>query len=155
MLGRFAVDFVAVRDTEDNWTAYAIELNLRKGGTTHPFLTLQYLRRWSTTATRGSTVRHRERPSTSWRPTTSRTTGSPRSPRGDVFDVMARKRLHFDHSHETGVVFHMLSCVTECGRLGMTAIGDSPEEAWDTYQSATEALLGEAEMACTPGTLPT
>ena len=27
---------------------------------------------------------------------------------------------------QTGVVFHMISCVTECGRLGMTAIGDSP-----------------------------
>ena len=25
------------------WSAYAIELNLRKGGTTHPFLTLQFL----------------------------------------------------------------------------------------------------------------
>ena len=27
----------------DAWTSYAIELNLRKGGTTHPFLTLQFL----------------------------------------------------------------------------------------------------------------
>ena len=80
-----------------------------------------------TTATRGSTVRHRERPSTSSRPTTSRTTGSRALTTRDVFDVMARKRLHFDHSRKTGVVFHMLSCVTECGRLGMTAIGDSPE----------------------------
>ena len=26
-----------------SWTPYAIELNLRKGGTTHPFLTLQFL----------------------------------------------------------------------------------------------------------------
>ena len=26
-----------------DWTPYAIELNLRKGGTTHPFLTLQFL----------------------------------------------------------------------------------------------------------------
>ena len=73
----------------------------------------------------------------------------------DVFDVMARKRLHFDHSHETGVVFHMLSCVTECGRLGMTAIGDSPEQAWDTYQAATTALLEEGALARTPVALPT
>ena len=43
MLGRFAVDFVVVRDRQDSWTPYAIELNLRKGGTTHPFLTLQFL----------------------------------------------------------------------------------------------------------------
>ena len=29
--------------TTDAWTPYAIEINLRKGGTTHPFLTLQFL----------------------------------------------------------------------------------------------------------------
>ena len=43
VLGRFAVDFVVVRDAGGAWTPYAIELNLRKGGTTHPFLTLQFL----------------------------------------------------------------------------------------------------------------
>jgi len=42
-LGRFAVDFVVVQDNTGAWTPYAIELNLRKGGTTHPFLTLQFL----------------------------------------------------------------------------------------------------------------
>src|ERR1700754_4729480 len=43
VLGRFAVDFVVVKDESGSWTPYAIELNLRKGGTTHPFLTLQFL----------------------------------------------------------------------------------------------------------------
>ena len=43
VLGRFAVDFVVVQDETRRWTPYAIELNLRKGGTTHPFLTLQFL----------------------------------------------------------------------------------------------------------------
>ena len=43
VLGRFAVDFVTVQDDAGEWDAYAIELNLRKGGTTHPFLTLQFL----------------------------------------------------------------------------------------------------------------
>ena len=42
VLGRFAVDFVTVRRGEE-WQADAIEVNLRKGGTTHPFLTLQFL----------------------------------------------------------------------------------------------------------------
>ena len=36
VLGRFAVDFVVVQE-KVRWTSYAIELNLRKGGTTHPF----------------------------------------------------------------------------------------------------------------------
>ena len=39
VLGRFAIDFVAVRDDQNRWHVYAIEINLRKGGTTHPFLT--------------------------------------------------------------------------------------------------------------------
>lgn len=154
VLGRFAVDFVVVRDGAGDWTAHAIELNLRKGGTTHPFLTLQFLVGGEYDGDAGL----------------YRTaSGAPKflvatdhleddrlralTPR-DVFDVVVRKRLHFDHSRKTGVVFHMLSCVTECGRLGMTAIGDSPEQAWRTYQDATEALLEEATSALAPGTLP-
>src|ERR1051325_7601623 len=42
VVGRFAIDFVTVREHND-WKCYAIEINLRKGGTTHPFLTLQFL----------------------------------------------------------------------------------------------------------------
>ena len=43
VIGRFALDFVAVLNDQDQWEVYAIEINLRKGGTTHPFLTLQFL----------------------------------------------------------------------------------------------------------------
>src|SRR5246500_376765 len=43
VLGRFAPDFVVVRAKNGQWEPYAIEINLRKGGTTHPFLTLQFL----------------------------------------------------------------------------------------------------------------
>jgi hypothetical protein len=155
VLGRFAVDFVAVRDDAHDWTAYAIELNLRKGGTTHPFLTLQYLVGGAYDGEEGLYRAASGSPkflvATDHLEDVRLTALTPR----DVFDVVARKRLHFDHSRKTGVVFHMISCVTECGRLGMTAIGDSPEEAWATYQAATEALLEEAELAGTPGTLPT
>src|ERR1700746_1451391 len=42
VIGRFALDFVVVR-SNGMWEPYAIEINLRKGGTTHPFLTLQFL----------------------------------------------------------------------------------------------------------------
>ena len=41
-LGRFGVDFMSVK-SDDGWNHYAIEINLRKGGTTHPFLMLQFL----------------------------------------------------------------------------------------------------------------
>ena len=33
----------------------------------------------------------------------------------DLFDIVARHGLHFDQSRQTGVVFHMISCLTEHG----------------------------------------
>ena len=53
VVGRFAIDFVAVRGADGAWDAYAIEINLRKGGTTHPFLTLQFLTDGAYDADRG------------------------------------------------------------------------------------------------------
>ena len=47
----------------------------------------------------------------------------------DLFDAVARHGLHFDESTQTGVVFHMTSCLSECGRVGMTTVGETPEQA--------------------------
>ncbi len=44
VLGRFAIDFVVVRTAKGAWERTTpSEVNLRKRGTTHPFLTLQFL----------------------------------------------------------------------------------------------------------------
>src|SRR5690606_31968319 len=44
VIGRFATDFIVVRNKQTGeFEAYAIEINLRKGGTTHPFLMLKFL----------------------------------------------------------------------------------------------------------------
>ena len=45
VIGRFGVDFVVVRRNGE-WLPYAIEVNLRNGGTTHPMLTLGSAHRW-------------------------------------------------------------------------------------------------------------
>ena len=49
------------------------------------------------------------------------------------------------------MVFHMISCLTECGRIGLTAVGDSPEEAWRIYEDAQSVLLREADVALEEG----
>ncbi len=155
VLGRFAVDFVTVRDDAGAWEAYAIELNLRKGGTTHPFLTLQFLAGGGYDGDAG--VYRTASGSEKYLVATDHLEDDRLKAltTRDVFDVVVRHRLHYDHSCETGVVFHMLSCVTECGRLGMTAIGDSPDQAWRMYQDATARLLEEAGTAAARGALPT
>jgi len=150
VLGRFALDFVVVDAGDGSWTPYAIEINLRKGGTTHPFLTLQFLTDGRYDGATGLFLTqsgkekhlvatdHLESPSL----------------RGlsldDLFDVVARHGLHFDQARQTGIVFHMISCLTELGRVGLTAVGDSPTHADQLYRRAERILLEEAASAQRP-----
>jgi hypothetical protein len=144
VLGRFALDFVVVRKKGGEWHAYAIELNLRKGGTTHPFLTLQFLtdgvydpERAVFTAPSG---RSKHFVATDHLDSPSYRVFTPE----DLFDVVVRRGLHFDQTRQLGVVFHMMSALGECGRMGLTAVGDSPEQADALYRRAAEILEEEA-----------
>lgn len=154
VIGRFAVDFVTVRRGAD-WEADAIEVNLRKGGTTHPFLTLQFLTdgRYDPDAARFVTPGGEERHLVA-----TDHLDDP-SLRGlqveDLFDLLARTGLSFDQARQTGVVFHMLSALTTFGRVGLTAIGRTPSHAQELYDAAEQALLDEAREAATPPSLPT
>jgi PGM1 C-terminal domain len=154
VIGRFAIDFVVVRDGGVGWTPYAIELNLRKGGTTHPFLTLQFLTdgRYDPTTALFRTPLGREKHLVA--------TDHLESPSlralslDDLFDIVARHGIHFDHARQTGVVFHMISCLTEHGRLGLTAVADTPDEADRMYRWAEGVLLQEADQASQDHVLP-
>jgi hypothetical protein len=153
-LGRFAVDFVVVRDDAGNWASYAIELNLRKGGTTHPFLTLQFLTDGRYDADTGLflTPRGGEKHLVA---TDHLESGLLRGlVPADLFDIVARHQLHFDQSRQTGVVFHMISCLTEHGRVGLTAVGDTPAEAQQRYREAERILLAEAQLSLQEHPLP-
>ena len=151
VLGRFAVDFVMVQDETGAWTPYAIELNLRKGGTTHPFLTLQFLTDGTYDGDRGVFLT----PSGSTKYLVATDHFEDERLKAltvpELFDVVVRNGLHFDQARRTGVVFHMISCLTECGRVGLTAVGDNPEDAWRIYQEAQSVVLQEAEQALEEG----
>ena len=151
--GRFAVDFVAVQDDAGSWSAYAIELNLRKGGTTHPFLTLQFLTDGSYDGTTGLFRTPDGRPKHLVATDHFEDDRLTALTVDDVFDIVARRRLHFDAARQTGTVLHMISCVTECGRLGLTAVGDTADQAWQLYEHASRVILEEAESARTEGKL--
>ena len=153
-LGRFAVDFVVVRSRDGHWTPYAIELNLRKGGTTHPFLTLQFLTdgRYDPKTALFLTPRGHEKHLVATDHLESELF------RGlavsDLFDIVARHGLHFDQSRQVGIVFHMISGLTEHGRLGLTAVGDTPVEAGRRYRDAERILAEEARLAMVESPLP-
>jgi len=146
VIGRFALDFVVVR-SNGKWEPYAIEINLRKGGTTHPFLTLQFLTDGTYdadtaifTAPNGQqkffvASDHVESPQ--YRTLTP----------DDLFDVVVRHNLHFDQTRQTGVVFHMMSALGELGRMGLTAVGNSHEDAKAIYNRALTVLDEETRQA--------
>src|SRR5438874_10085448 len=58
----------------------------------------------------------------------------------DLFDIVVRHNLHFGQTRQTGVVFHMMSALGELGRTGLTAVGNSHEDARATYDRAVGVL---------------
>ena len=146
VIGRFALDFVVVR-SNGKWEPYAIEINLRKGGTTHPFLTLQFLTDGKYdpetaifTAPNGQqkffvASDHVESPA--YRTLTP----------DDLFDIVVRHNLHFGQTRQTGIVFHMMSALGELGRTGLTAVGNSRDDAKALYDRAIAVLDEETRGA--------
>jgi hypothetical protein len=139
VLGRFGVDFISVQEAA-GWRHYAIEINLRKGGTTHPFLMLQFL-------TDGQ-----YRPESGEFLTPS---GSPRwyyasdnlesdRYRGltpyDLVDIAVVNGLHFHAATGEGVAFHLIGALSEFGKLGIVCIGQSAQRADEHYQHTVEVL---------------
>lgn len=139
--GRFSVDFIATRRPPGaGWDIYGLEINLRKGGTTHTLGLTRQLRGGRYEAARGQYVDANGRPvcyaatdnlvHASWR-------GRP------VVEVRERLRdagLGYDRSTGTGVVVHMLDCLKVDGRLGYTALADHADGAAQLESRVVTAL---------------
>ncbi|PYQ63199.1 MAG: carboxylate-amine ligase [Acidobacteria bacterium] len=141
VVSRFAIDFLVWRDAPDaELSLAALEINLRMGGTTHPFLALQFLTGGKLDRATGLFY------SPTGLAKYYRATDNLRSDsyRGllpeDVIDILTENRLHYSHSTDSGVLFHLIGAVSEFGKLGLTAIGNSREEADALYYKTLEVL---------------
>ncbi len=139
VLGRFAVDFVCVKEGE-GWRPYGIEINLRKGGTTHPFLMLEFLTGGSYDASTG--LFHA--PSGHARYYVASDNLRSETYRGltpaDLVDIAVENQLHYDGAAQEGVVFHLIGALSEFGKLGLVCVGASPERAEALYARTVEIL---------------
>jgi hypothetical protein len=141
VLGRFALDFAVASSRSGRADVYALEINLRKGGTTHPYATLRNLVPGRYDADEGRWI--------------SDSDGTPRWYRSTdnlvdegwlglapnrVIRSVADAGLQFDISTGRGVVLHMLSSLAIDGRFGLTAIGRTPDEADQLYEAAAAAV---------------
>jgi len=142
VIGRFALDFVVSRNEAGGWDSYAIEINLRKGGTTHGFLTLQFLTDGSydpeAGVFRAPSGKHKFYVASDHLEAPGFKTLLPH----DVLDIALMRGLHFDLVTQVGSAFHMLSALPALGQFGITSVGNSAEEAQERFDEA-ERVLGE------------
>jgi hypothetical protein len=60
---------------------------------------------------------------------------------------VARHGLHFDQSRQKGIVLHMINGIGEQGAIGLTAVGNTREEADALYEKTVKILDEEARLA--------
>lgn len=145
VIGRFGIDFLVTREPGGNWQSYAIEINLRMCGTTPPFHALEFLtggqldQRSGLFLTPDGQTKYYS------------ATDNLKSPayRGllpeDLFHIASRNGVSFRHATETGVLFYMIGALSQYGKLGMTCIGNSSEEAQSLFERAVALLDDQTE----------
>ena len=144
-LERYAVDFIA-RRFDRSWDLQAIEVNLRQGGTTHPYMALRAITTGQLDPNTGLFL------SPTGQALHYQATDNLCDPRlrgllpMDLIDIVAEAGLHYDPAQLNGSVFHLLGCLSEFGKLGMTCVGRSAQEAVVVYEATTHELMQAASL---------
>jgi hypothetical protein len=143
VLGRFAIDFLSLQHG-DSWRHFAIEINLRKGGTTHPFMMLEFLTNGRYDPATGLFVTPTGQPRYYYASDNLEADQYRGLTPADLIDIAALNGLHFDGACQQGVVFHLIGALSEFGKLGVVCIGPSHERAEALYRRTTEILNQES-----------
>jgi len=138
VIGYFGVDFFVVPDGGRE-RVFLAEINLRVGGTTHPFGMASLVTDGRYDAAGGHLV-------AGGRTKSYMATDNLKSPAlvgchpQEIIDRVARLGLAYDHRRRTGTTMHLLGALREYGKMGVTCIGDSEEEARQRYREVVAAL---------------
>ena len=139
VIGRFGIDYVSVRK-DDGWEHFAIEVNLRKGGTTHPFLTLKFLTAGRYEHDDGLFYAPSGKPKYYYATDTLQSDRYKGLLPEDLVDIAVYNELHFHGPSERGVVFHLIGALSEFGKLGIVSIGDNLQQARFLYKQTMQVL---------------
>jgi len=135
VFGAFGMDFVVVPGEPP----YLSEINLRAGGTTHPFLMAKL-------ATAGRYEHATGELIAEGRPRAYVSTDNLKSqdyvglaPAG-VIDAVRACGAGYEHARRSGVSLHLLGPLTSLGKLGLTSIAGNHEEAAALQSEAVAAI---------------
>jgi hypothetical protein len=138
VIGCFGVDFFVVPEGGRE-QVYLAEINLRVGGTTHPFGMASLVTDGRYDPASGHLL-------AGGRAKSYLATDNLKSPSlvgrqpQEVIDQVARLGLAYGHRSRTGATMHLLGALREYGKMGVTCIGDSEEEARQRYREVVAAL---------------
>lgn len=144
VLGRFGVDFVSIKEKE-GWKHYAIEINLRKGGTSHPYLMLQLLTGGNYNYQTGMYVMPNGQTRCYIATDALVYENFKKLTPPDLIDIAICNGLHFDGSTQEGVMFHLIGALSQHGKLGVLSIGNTHERAEALYSKTISVLLSETQ----------
>lgn len=143
VLGRFGIDFISVR-RGGGWDHFATEVNLRKGGTTHPFIMLQFLTDGSYGGETGLFTTPDGQPRYYYATDNLESDRYRGLTPEDLIDIAVRHGIHFHGTAQRGVVFHLIGALSEFGKLGAVCVGNSHEEAERLYREMVDILDRES-----------
>jgi hypothetical protein len=143
VLGRFGVDFVSV-PRDGGWQHFAIEINLRKGGTTHTYQMLQFLTGGRYDPDRAEFVTPAGEVRCYYATDNVVSPAYRRLTPQDLFEIAGQRGLRFDGEPQTGVVFMLVGALSEFGKLGMVSIDVDREAARRRFRGAVAVLDEES-----------
>jgi hypothetical protein len=138
IVGSLGMDFL-VRGAGPETRTYMSEINLRVGGTTHPFAMARL-------ATRGTYDLARDELVVDGRPKCYVATDNLKSERyvglkpARVIEGCAAAGIAFDSGPATGVTLHLLGALPRFGKMGATCIANTPAEADALYDGLVATL---------------
>ena len=144
-VGRLAVDFLCTRSNDGAWRQYAIETNLRLGGTTHPMMMLRMMTDGRYDPGTGLYMTPRGEPQFYVATDSMQSESYCGLLVEDLLDIAAVNGLHYQAWSESGVLFHFTGALSEFGKLGITAVGKSPAEANHWFEKTGQVLDRETK----------
>ncbi|MCU1448706.1 MAG: hypothetical protein JWP02_876 [Acidimicrobiales bacterium] len=139
VIGAFGIDFVLV-PAGDGYEIYLSEINLRMGGTTHPFWMARLATGGAYDPSTGELVAGGRPKSYVASDNVKGESLVGRAP-GDVIADIDRRGLAFDPERRTGATLHLLGALRQYGKMGVTCIADSADDADALYDEVTAALI--------------
>ncbi len=142
VMGRFSVDFISVKEGT-GWKHFAIEINLRKGGTTHPYILLQFLTDGDYDYENGMYLTANRQTRYYYCTDNLKNDRYKGITPPDLIDIAMLHNIHYDGTSMEGVMFHLIGALSQYGKLGVVCIGSTPERARNFYDQTVKVLDGE------------